>query len=108
MNASEGLWGVAKGIGRRRTAQRERAAAAERELLNRIVEPVLLRVREGIEAEANPGESEPSFDVARSQILFGQVMARFHRRHELRRLWSTVSRACMTSLGLAHHHHSRA
>jgi hypothetical protein len=40
--------------------------------------------------------------------LFGQVMARFHRRHELRRLWSTVSRACMASLGLAHHHHSRA
>ena len=114
MNAIEGLLGVAKGLGRQGMAgvraRHERAAATERELLNRLVEPVLLRVREGIEAEGGPGDSEPLFDVARSEMLFGQAMARFHRRREVRRhgLWSTVSRACMASLRLAHHNQSRA
>ena len=112
MNAIEGLWGVAKGLGGNGMAgvraRRERAAATERERLNRMVEPVLLRVREGIEAEGYPGSSEPVLEVARSQ--FGQVMATFHRRREVRlhTLWSTVSRACMVSLGLAHHNQSRA
>ena len=115
MNAIEGLLGVAKGLGRQGMAgvraRHERAAATERELLNRMVEPVMLRVREGIEAEdGDPGNGEPLFDVARSKMLFGQAMARFNRRHEVQRhgLWSTVSRACMAPLRLTHHNQSRA
>lgn len=112
MNAIEGLWGWAKGLGRRRMAgvraRRERAEATERELLNRILEPVLLRVLEGVEAGASAPNSEPALDAARSELLFAQVMARYHRRHELRHLWWAVSRAFTSSLRLTHHHQSRA
>jgi hypothetical protein len=114
MNAIEGFWGVAKGLGEKKMAgvraRRERAAAAERELLNRLVEPVLLRVREGIEAEVDPRNSQPPFDEAESKMLFSQVMARFHRRREVRfhALWSTASRACLASLRPAHQNQSRA
>jgi hypothetical protein len=102
MNAIEGLMAGVR-------ARRERAAAAEREMLNRIVEPIVLRVCEGIEATGAAANSEP-FDKAQAELLFSQAMARFRRRHEAEHqgLWSTVSRACMASLRLAHHNQSRA
>ena len=85
MNAIEGLWGVARGLGEKGLSgvkvRRERTAS-ESEALSRLLalEAVLQRVREGSEAAAPRTSSQASLDVARSAPLFGQVLARFHQR----------------------------